>query len=188
MLEVAVKWFGYTKEEVLENIDNLIDDYLILTEEANSEAIEIIKNLIDDCGVSCINNININKYVDEDYFKNIFKEHYYFYAKDITNEPAESDEFENRLEEEMSEKGCTDIDEFVQALLDGINDFIEEYKFQYGDEAFNEIVKNNNLIDIDTLAEEILEIDGRGHTISRYDGTEYDSTVENETYFVYRIN
>lgn len=189
ILEVAIKWFGYTDEEVLKNIDSLKDDYLVLTEgEANSEAIESIKNLIDDYGVGCINNININKYVDEYYFKNIFKEHYYFYVEDIANEPANNYDFNNRLDEEMSEKGCTDVDEFVQALLDDINDFIEEYKFQYGDEAFNEIVTNNNLIDIDALAEEILEIDGRGHIISRYEGTEYKSTVENETYFVYRIN
>lgn len=190
ILEVAVEWFGYTKEEALEDIDNLNEDYLVLEneEEADNEAIECIKNIIDDCGISCIQNINLDRFVDEDYFRNIFEESYYSYAEDIANEPAESDEFENRLEEEMNEKGCTDIDEFVQALLEDINDFIEEYKFQYGEESFNEIIKNDDIIDIDALAEEILEIDGRGHFLSSYDGVEYEATIENKTYYVYRTN
>lgn len=31
-------------------------------------------------------------------------------------------------------------------------------------------------------------MDGRGHIISSYDGTEYDETVEGTTYYIYRVN
>lgn len=189
LLEVAVEWFGYTQDEVLEDIDNLNDDYLVLTEEkADEYALERIKDLIDDCGIECMQNIDLSKYVDEDYFRQIFEESYYSYAEDIANEPADSDEFENRLDEEMNDRGCKDIDEFVGSLMNDIADFIEEYKFQFGDDSFNEIIKNNNLIDLDGVANEVLEIDGRGYTISTYDGVEYEQTIDGTTYYVYRTN
>ena len=44
----------------------------------------------------------------------------------------------------------------------------------------------NNFIDIDSLVEEMIQVDGRGHIISSYDGNEYEANVNNNWYFVYR--
>jgi hypothetical protein len=44
----------------------------------------------------------------------------------------------------------------------------------------------NNFINIDSLVKEIIQVDGRGHVISSYDGNEYEANVNNKWYFVYR--
>lgn len=31
-------------------------------------------------------------------------------------------------------------------------------------------------------------MDGRGHSLSSYDGEEYEETIEGETYYIYRVN
>ena len=84
----------------------------------------------------------------------------------------------------MAEAECTDIEEFIDYLVDSISDdFVGNFKFDFGEEMLTEVIMNNNLLDIDAVVDYIKETDGRG-IISSYDG------IENEEgeYYIYRTN
>ena len=58
----------------------------------------------------------------------------------------------------------------------------------------NFLVKNSltkstmKLIDEDEFIEGVIESDGRGHTLSSYDGTENEISFDDEWYYIYRTN
>lgn len=179
--------YGYAEEEAIEETENYLDDYLILTdEEAEEEAIESIKNTLEDCGYNCLN-LNLNYYLDDDFFKELFEEHFYYYIEDIEEES--SIEYDNRLDEEMAEAGVESKEEYLDYLLNSINDYIEEYIFQYGEDSLNTIIeKHPECIDIEALIDDILNCDGRGITLSSYDGVEHEIKLNNNFYYVYKLN
>lgn len=179
--------YGYTDEEAEEEANNYLENYLILTdEEAEEEAIESIKNTLEDCGYNCLN-LNLSYYLDENFFKEIFEEHYLYYIEDIEEEG--SIEYDNRLVEEMAEAGVESKEDYLDYLLNSINDYIEEYIFQYGEDNLNAIIKEHpECIDIDTLIDDILNCDGRGSTLSSYDGVEHEIKLNNNFYYVYKLN
>ena len=45
-----------------------------------------------------------------------------------------------------------------------------------------------NFIDKHRFIEDVIYSDGRGHTISSYDGEEDEVYYENKTYYIYRMN
>lgn len=83
-----------------------------------------------------------------------------------------------------AEAECTDVDEFIDYLVDSVRDnFVKEFKFGFGEEMLTEVIMNNNLLDMDAVIDYIKETDGRG-ILANYDG------VENEEgeYYIYRID
>ncbi len=84
----------------------------------------------------------------------------------------------------MAEVECTDIEEFIDYLVDRIgDDFVEAFKFHFGEEMLTEVIMDNNLLDIDAVIDYIKEEDGTG-ILASYDG------IENEEgeYYIYRTN
>jgi hypothetical protein len=153
--------------------------------EADSVAKSYILDTLDDIGISGFN-IDISDFVDEDWFESAIRESYEFYVDDIANESSSDPDFETRLEQEMAEKGVDSPEELVDYLVDQAGpDYIEAYKNDFGESEFNTIVKNNNLIDEDELVDYVLNQDGRGSTISGYDGVEIELDDE---WFAYRTN
>ena len=71
------------------------------------------------------------------------------------------------------------IDEAIENRLDEIRDNPKSHLQELGFDV-------NNFIDINSLVEEMIQVDGRGHIISSYDGNEYEANVNNNWYFVYR--
>ena len=71
------------------------------------------------------------------------------------------------------------IDEVIENRLDEIRDNPKSHLQELGFDV-------NNFIDINSLVEEMIQVDGRGHIISSYDGNEYEANVNNNWYFVYR--
>jgi hypothetical protein len=63
-----------------------------------------------------------------------------------------------------------------------ILNLIDEYK-----EDFLKIV-NQNYVNVDGVIDDIIEADGYGHTLNFYDGNADEVTIQNETYYVMRIN
>ena len=102
----------------------------------------------------------------DDTLREMIKEHYTFYAEDIAHES--SDEYTNRLAEEMEEVGViseeeakdeeydldNDIDDFAQYLTDNAGDPYEYFVDNFGEEEANKIVMNNGLLDLDKVAEQ----------------------------------
>lgn len=165
------------------------EEYMVLTDdEAEEEFYNYESDLIEECGLDAFSDwakdYIIENCLDVDWFEDYFREDYESYANDIETESASSDEYANRLEEEMAEAECADVDEFIDYLVDSIrDDFVGNFKFDFGEEMLTEVIMNNNLLDMDAVIDYIKEEDGRG-ILASYDG------VENEEgeYYIYRIN
>lgn len=149
--------------------------------DAESAAQEDCKELFDDIGFEGIRFENIGgieRFVDEDWFDDAKKEDAEYYVSDIHESEPE------RYQEEF---GDVDEDEAVEKYLEGYyeNDSIQWYIDNFGKKQFNEIVKKNNLIDENKLAEAIVDADGPANSLARYDGDEISLDCG---YYCYRTN
>ncbi len=149
--------------------------------DAESAAQEDCKELFDDIGIEGIRFENIGgieKFVDEGWFDDAKKEDAEYYVSDIHESEPE------RYQEEF---GDLDEDEAVEKYLDGYydGDSIQWYIDNFGKKQFTEIVKKNNLIDLDKLAEAIVDADGPANSLARYDGDEISLDCG---YYCYRTN
>ena len=195
-IEALAKFLGIETSEIEEDINNHKyfktedgEEYMVLTdEESEEEFYNYESDLIEECGLDAFTDwardYIIENCLDVDWFEDYFREDYEGYVNDIETESASSDEYANRLEEEMAEAECTDIEEFIDYLVDSISDdFVGNFKFDFGEKMLTEVVMNNNLLDIDAVIDYIKEEDGRG-ILASYDG------VENEEgeYYIYRTN
>lgn len=187
-------------------------EYLVLTEdEADDAFYRSEMELIDDIGVCGFNPgfqdwIFSNCLSDTDWFEDAYREMDESYSYDIADEY--DDTYGNRLVQECYDAGLIDDDDFgvdengdvdyrdcqlstdelaerlTDYLVDSIDDFVEEFKFDFGEEELNTVVERNNLIDWDAVIEEIKELDGRGLTLAGWDGEE----LEWDDYYIYRTN
>ena len=195
-IEALAKFLGIETSGIEEDMNNHKyfktedgEEYMVLTDdEAEKTFYDYEAELIDELGLDAFSDwakdYIIENCVDTEWFENFYYEDYESYANDIETESASSDEYENRLEEEMAEAECADVDEFIDYLVDSISDdFVGNFKFDFGEEMLTEVVMNNNLLDMDAVIGYIKEEDGRG-IIATYDG------VENEEgeYYIYRTN
>ena len=195
-IEALAKFLGIETSGIEEDMNNhkyfITEDgeeYMVLTDdEAEKTFYNYESDLIEECGLDAFTDwardYIIENCLDVDWFEDYFREDYESYANDIETESASSDEYANRLEEEMAEAECTDIEEFIDYLVDSISDdFVGNFKFDFGEEMLTEVIMNNNLLDMDAVVDYIKETDGRG-IIASYDG------IENEEgeYYIYRTN
>ena len=195
-IEALAKFLGIETSKIEEDMNNhkyfITEDgeeYMVLTDdEAEKIFYDYESNLIEECGLDAFTDwardYIIENCLDVDWFEDYFREDYESYANDIETESASSDEYANRLEEEMAEAECADVEEFIDYLVDSISDdFVGNFKFYFGEEMLTDVIMNNNLLDIDAVIDYIKEEDGRG-IIASYDG------IENEEgeYYIYRTN
>ena len=146
------------------------DNYTALEKLAIERNIEIIE----DCGLTqnLIDEAYIKGWIDESWFEDYMREHHEFlaYEEEIqyiaTEEEMEAIEAGELTEEEVREN-------YLESLNSNIEgNELEEFKYQLGDEEFQRVVLQENLIDIDKLAEWCVEMDGVAHTLATYDGQE----------------
>lgn len=197
------------------NISYNMEDWYVFDNhyDAVLAAEEDTRQLIDEEGVTGIDFDylgGIEKYVNEDWFRDAERESFESYCEDIATEGDNT--YDNRLVQECYDAGIIDdndfekdedgepdyyycllneselTDRYVDYHLDSISDFIEEFKFQFGEDEFNRAVMDNNLIDIDELVEDIVSTDGPANSLARYDGNEVEYPFEGITYFMYRNN
>lgn len=176
---------GY-REEVFETKDG--EEYLVLTdEEADEEFYDYEKNSIEEIGLDLFTDwardYIIENFLDIDWFDEYMEDDYSCYCDDIETEESSSDEYENRLEEEMASAGCETKEDYISYLCEGYVDSISWFEDNFGSKELSHIINNYNLLDIDKVIEYIKEEDGRG-ILASYDGVEN----EEEEYFIYRIN
>lgn len=170
---------GYRDEIIV--IDG--NEYLVLTdEEADQEYHEYQMNLIDDMGLDSFSDWAkdeiLNHHITSDYqsiFDEIQEESMSCYIDDLRHM--------DDLEEEMENAGCDNEDEFLEYLCDQ-EDSVEYFKFNFGNDEYNRIIKDNDLIDWDSVIQWVKDMDGRG-IMASYDGIEME--LENNLY-AYRIN
>ena len=191
-INALLNYLGETMEtaevETLKHDDNktvFIDgaEYLVLTdEEADQEYYEYQMNLIDDMGLDSFSDWAkdeiLNHHTTSDYqvlFNEILEESMTCYIDDLRHM--------DELEEEMKNAGCDNEDEFLEYLCDQ-EDSVDYFKFNFGQDEYNRIIIENNLIDWDSVIQWTKDIDGRG-IVAGYDGIEIE--LENNLY-AYRIN
>lgn len=170
---------GYRDEIIV--IDGA--EYLVLTdEEADQEYHEYQMNLIDDLGLDSFSDWArdeiLNHHTTSDYqnlFDEIQEESMTCYIDDLRHM--------DELEEEMENAGCDNEDEFLEYLCDQ-EDSVDYFKFNFGNDEYERIIKENDLIDWDSVIEWVKDLDGRG-IMAGYDGIEME--LENNLY-AYRIN
>jgi len=208
------KEYGKQYEDVIEHeYDNTYsyndEEYIVLTDkEADELAVEYMKDLLDDIGIEGTN-LNQEDYINNtDWFDTAMQESYESYVKEIENESDNT--YDNRLIAELVETGLLDDDDFetdedgdidyynlnddvnlddkrekyIEVLMDNYSDSVEWFKSNFGDDEFNDILKDKDLIDIDRVVDDIIRIDGRGSVISSYDGAE--NKLNN--FYIYRTS
>ena len=164
-------------------------EYIVLTEEeAYDAAKESIKNLIEDLGLESFSEgfqeWILDTCVDKEWFDEYLEDYYTYYIDEIRDEESDYEEYETRLEEEMDDAGVDTEEEFLDYLIEGAGNSIEWYIDNFGYEEFKSVCKECDLIDWDSVIEEVISEDGIANSIATYDGKEY----EVDKYFIYRLN
>ena len=164
-------------------------EYIVLTEEeAYEEAEENLKNLVYDLGLELFSKSYqewiLASCIDKEWFDEYLEEYYTDYINEIKDEEADYEEYESRLDEEMGDAGVDTEEEFLEYLIEGSDDSIEWYIDNFGYEEFKSVCEECDLIDWDTVIEEVISEDGVANSITTYDGKEY----EVGEYFIYRLN
>lgn len=151
-------------------------------DEATEAAIENQENLIDDIGAP---SHMITKYIDGERFADYYVDEDYYRDNwmDYDISPSEDDEDEPDEDE---------LENYIQREKDNIAD--DPYDYLVNEMGYDSEQAIKQLKDFMTygwereVAEEIVEIDGRGVSLAGYDHVENESTYNGTTYYIYRIN
>ena len=162
------EWFRDDVEEEPESYldEDIYGDDMELTSEAKEE-IEKIKDMIGE----------FNEELEE------------------TDDPIMREEIEDKIE---------DLESEIEELTDDEDsyEFTEEAKERYVESRMDDVRYDpvsflrdyglereiENFIDQESFIEDVIRSDGRGHTISSYDGSEDEVEYEGTTYYIYRMN
>ena len=117
--------------------------------------------------------------------------------------PDEIDEIDKRLDEIYDEKNDVEYDiENIKEDRDNydidedkLENLIEELKDEWRYDPMGKLKEYgydndfiSRYIDEDRLIQDIIDVDGYGHTLSIYDGNEYEYYINGTTYYVFRTN
>ena len=156
------------------------NDYAALEQLATERNVEIL----DDCGIpeNLIFEAELQGLIDTEYFEDYFNELHQFEAYDEGLEYIITDEQDELLGAgEITEQDIRD--NLYNSLQDSIRgNELEEYKFQFGEEEFQRVLIERNLIDITALARWCVDMDGVAHTLATWDGEE----TETNGYYFYQ--
>lgn len=169
-------------------VESLEGDFVIYSNysDAEQDAIESALNIMDDCGLTenLIFEAECQGLIDTNWFKEFWEE---VHDNQAYNEDIQYIADEEELE--MLDNGEITEDEIrdnyfnaLQSSIDG--QWMEEYKFQFGESEFQRVLDHEGLIDTDSLAKWCVDMDGVAHYLAHYDGEEY----EQDGYYIYRTN
>lgn len=121
--------------------------YVLEDSEADEMAVELAKSLLDDIGVEGLGDsfksYVYENFVDTKWFDDAMEESHENYAHDIKSEDASSDDYVNRLHEEMVEKSIMDDPEWPdEADFEDDEDAYEEAREKYKSELEEEVENN----------------------------------------------
>ena len=164
-------------------------EYIVLTEEeAYEEAEENLKNLVYDLGLELFSKSYqewiLASCIDKEWFDEYLEDYYTNYIDDIRDEESAYEGYESRLDEEMNDAGVETEEEFLDCLIEDAGNSIEWYIDCFGYEEFKYMCEECDLIDWDSVIEEVITEDGLANSIATYDGKEY----EVGEYFIYRLS
>lgn len=178
-------------------------------------AIESAENYIDDVGLRNINQSLVESHIDLDSLKDYFRESEEENVRENLEDFFDEDEFEysdpqvqERIEEieelllrpdNLSQEEYDELNEELDDLKDSdktiSQDLIDDKVESLVDDLVYEpiiTIENYDLdinyyVDINSLAKDIVEKDGYGHTLNRYDGSEDTIEFDGETYYIFQV-
>ena len=156
------------------------NDYAALEQLATERNVEIL----DDCGIpeNLIFEAELQGWINEEYFIEYWEDLHYSMAYDegiyniMDADEVELYESGELIEDDIREKYFDSLQNSVQ------DNWINEFKFHFGDDLFNDIIIKENLIDIEALAKWCVDMDGVAHTLATWDGEE----TETNGYYFYQ--
>ena len=156
-------------------------------EDAEDAAVEQMRQILENEGISFLNwgyiCADIADFVDTEWFETAKRESYEQYVEDIRDEWEDDDR--TRLEHEMEDAGCETEEEFIDYLCDGWPDSVEWFRSNFGDAELDSVAINHpEVVDLDKLAQYVVDTDGAANTLASYDGEE----VELYNCYAYRVN
>ena len=156
-------------------------------QEAEDAAVEQVKNLLDSEGISFLNwkymSADIADFVDTEWFETTKREFYEQYVEDIRDEWEDDDI--TRLDVEMENAGCETEEDFIDYLCNSWPDSIEWFRSNFGNAELDYVAINHpEVVDIDKLAQYVVDTDGVANTLASYDGEE----VELYNCYAYRVD
>ena len=188
-----VDTFGYGGADILQ-VDNGAEYFVGTEDECFESAVEDTINLIDDVGYDALNVGNSYLEIDEDRFRDFWREDYSYYVDDIC---YEDDRFREELidagiiyddDERTNEELADDDDlkeELINYFVDNIDDYYEEYNLQFGNDDKSLI--ESGLIDIDETARNLINEFGVANELASYDGAEiYLGEYNGKDLYAYR--
>jgi len=201
LYELNYGWYGdYTRL-----FETDFGDYAIIEEKYVDDAFkEYITQLIDDVGVESINEWVRESCVDTDSIKELLEQDRIdMYREDYNYDEAQFledyiDEFPHDSQEKIQEYIDNhqfedyDIDDFVND--NEVDDVIRDLSEQYANEMATDFVELkamgfdlNDYTNIDCLVEEVMRVDDYG-TMSSYDGSYEIQNVNDDTFYIFRVN
>ena len=169
-------------------VETDLGEYIVFNNytDAENEAVEQCKQIIEDCGLTekLIFEAEIQGLINKSWFEEYWKELHECNAYDEGIQYIATDEEMEQLENgEITEEEIRD--NYFNMLQDSIKgQEMEEYKFQFGEEYFNDTLIKEGLIDIEALAQWCVDMDGVAPYLASYDGEEIDENG----YYIYRVN
>jgi DNA repair exonuclease SbcCD ATPase subunit len=114
------------------------------------------------------------------------------------------EELDSEVEREVAQDRIDELEELKEDIkMDDDNyEYTEDAKDEYVERRMDEVRNDpvgflrdfgmeesiKDFIDEDDFIEGVIESDGRGHTLSSYDGTENEISFDDEWYYIYRTN
>jgi hypothetical protein len=151
-------------------------------EEARADFLADIKgteeaDILVNFDIYCSNNLTEVEEYDEDNYNNDFLV--------LTDEEADE-----KAKEYIKETLWAFNASFIANEIDLDEEVIQAIHDNGKCEGNNDTIYNliQKLGDFDNFVEEAISTDGRGHFMSSYDGNENEETVNDETFYIYRIN
>lgn len=171
-----------------EYVETDLGEYLVFDDYADAEnkAIEQCKQIIEDCGLTenLIFEAEVQGLIDESWFVDFWEESHEAIAyEESIQYIADVEELEQLENGEITEEEIRE--QYFNSLHDSVKgQEMEEYKYQFGEGEFHNILIREGLIDIEALAQWCVDMDGVAHYLASYDGEEHEANG----YYIYRVN
>ena len=211
-IKALATYLGVEEDEITEGYDDTVfevngEEYRVLDDdEADEAVVDDIESLVDDIGLEAFTPAMQDWIVDnaidnKDWFDEALEDDMDFYVDNMSDDEVVENAIDYDLIDEddayiEDEDGNQEInpeldienlgEQLVQALVESEPDAYTWYVDNFGEKSVRDLIKDGQLmLDYQAIAEECTDWDGRGNSLSSYDGQEIE--LDNGLY-AYRLN
>ncbi len=112
-----------------------------------------------------------------------------------TENDSEQEEISDRIQELETEKEeISEDDDNFEYTEDAMDEYVEKRMDEVRDDPYSYLIDHgmeesiSDFINQDDFIDGVIEADGRGHTLSSYDGVENEIMFDDDWYYIYRTN